>query len=326
MTNVSNFVTKQEELFPNSEVLENTLHISLCFDCGFVMPAGVAIFSIIENNKNINLHFHLLVSDVPENDLALFHELNRPNVLITIYHINGDFNINPETLVLGIPLSTCLRFLIPEVIDQSITNVMYLDCDIICYGSLIELVDYDLQSNIAGVISDSIEMQARVDSLDYGVKFIKYFNAGVMLVNAQEWRVNNITQKALTMINSGKVYRYADQDVLNILLNGRLHYLNAKFNNKTTLSVYHNAEDENIENTVIMHYVTPNKPWYLIFNASNFGRYFSQSPWRNTKRYLSPSASEMRIKSKSLWRDRKYGEAISYYLRYLLMKIFNMKF
>lgn len=39
------------------------------------------------------------------------------------------------------------------------------------------------------------------------------------------------------MINSGKVYRYADQDVLNILLNGRVHYLDKKYNNKTTLSV-----------------------------------------------------------------------------------------
>lgn len=48
---------------------------------------------------------------------------------------------------------------------------------------------------------------------------------------------NNITQKALEMINSGKVYRYADQDVLNILLNGRVHYLDKKYNNKTTLSV-----------------------------------------------------------------------------------------
>lgn len=326
MINASDFVTKKEELFPKSGTLANTLHISLCFDSGFVMPAGVAIFSIIENNKGISLHFHLLVSDVLENDLALFHELNRPNVSITIYHINGGFNINPETLVLGIPLSTCLRFLIPEVIDQSITNVMYLDCDIICYGSLIELVDYDLQNNIAGVISDSIEMQARVDKLDYGVKFIKYFNAGVMLINSQEWRVNNITQKALTMINSGKVYRYADQDVLNILLNGRLQYLDTKFNNKTTLNVYRDVEDENIRNTIIMHYVTPNKPWYLIFNARNFGRYFSQSPWHNSKRYLSPSASEIRIKSKFLWKDSKYVKAISYYLRYLLMRIFKIRF
>ncbi|MGC6745853.1 glycosyltransferase [Escherichia coli] len=70
---------------------------------------------------------------------------------------------------------------------------------------------------------------------------------------------NNITQKALEMINSGKVYRYADQDVLNILLNGRVHYLDKKYNNKTTLSVRCDEEQKNLPNTIIMHYVTQNK-------------------------------------------------------------------
>lgn len=30
------------------------LDIALCFDHGFIMPAGVAIYSIIENNKDID--------------------------------------------------------------------------------------------------------------------------------------------------------------------------------------------------------------------------------------------------------------------------------
>lgn len=76
---------------------------------------------------------------------------------------------------------------------------------------------------------------ARTCKLDYGIEFINYFNAGVMFINTSEWKKNNITQKALEMINSGKVYRYADQDVLNILLNGRVHYLDKKYNNKTTI-------------------------------------------------------------------------------------------
>ncbi|ECE3105027.1 glycosyltransferase family 8 protein, partial [Salmonella enterica] len=29
------------------------LDIALCFDHGFIMPGGVAIYSIIENNKDI---------------------------------------------------------------------------------------------------------------------------------------------------------------------------------------------------------------------------------------------------------------------------------
>lgn len=326
MTSVSKFVAHKKELFSGSGSVNSTLHISLCFDRGFIMPAGVAIFSIIENNKDIDLHFHLLVSGVSDSDLALFNELERSHVSITVYHIKDDFDINPDTLILGIPLSTCLRFLIPDVIDQSITNVMYLDCDIICYGSLDELVDYDLQNNIAGVISDSPEMQSRVDKLDYGIKFNNYFNAGVMLINNQEWRKNDITLKALTMINSGKVFRYADQDVLNILLNGRLTYLDSKYNNKTTLTVNRDAEDENMRNTVIMHYVTPNKPWYQIYKADNFNRYFSSSPWKNVRRDLSPSPSELRLKAKKLWADKNYSDAVCYYLRYLVTKVTNIKF
>lgn len=201
------------------------------------MPAGVALYSIISNNSDVNLHFHLLVSGISENECSVFSELEGPNTSISVYHVTDEFDINPDTLILGIPLSTCLRFLIPEVIDDKITNILYLDCDIICNSSLYELVDYDLNDYIACVIPDSPDMQDRVKQLDYGIEFINYFNAGVMLINTSAWKNENITQKALEMINNGKVYRYADQDVLNILLNGRLYYLDKKYNKKTTLSV-----------------------------------------------------------------------------------------
>ncbi|ECJ2337675.1 glycosyltransferase family 8 protein, partial [Salmonella enterica subsp. salamae] len=154
------------------------------------------------------------------------------------------------------------------------------------------------EGEIAGVILDSPDMQVRVKKLDYGVDFNGYFNAGVMLINNDEWRKNNVTQESLSMINSGKIFRYADQDVLNILLNGKVKYLQRKFNNKTTLSVNFDAEAKNIDNTIIMHYVTPNKPWYKIFKAKYFERYFNESPWQNNRRFFSPSPSEIRLKAK----------------------------
>ncbi|MFU1892665.1 glycosyltransferase, partial [Enterococcus faecium] len=85
-----------------------------------------------------------------------------PNTSISVYYITDKFDINPDTLVLGIPLSTCLRFLIPEVIDDKINKILYLDCDVICNGPLDELVDYNLNADIACVIPDSPEMQERV--------------------------------------------------------------------------------------------------------------------------------------------------------------------
>ncbi|EJH3423105.1 glycosyltransferase family 8 protein, partial [Escherichia coli] len=212
MLNLKSFVAKKQDLFRHEISNVKHLHIALCFDSGFIMPAGVALYSIISNNSNINLHFHLLVSGISESECSVFSELEGPNTSISIYHVTDKFDINPDTLVLGIPLSTCLRFLIPEVVDDKITNILYLDCDIICNGSLYDLVDYDLKDYMACVISDSPDMQDRVKKLDYGIDFINYFNAGVMLINISAWKKENITQKALEMINNGKVYRYADQD------------------------------------------------------------------------------------------------------------------
>lgn len=290
------------------------------------MPAGVAIYSIIENNKDIALHFHLLISGVSEHDLSPFLELRQPNISITVYHINNNFDINPETLILGIPLSTCLRFLIPDVVNKKVSKILYLDCDIICHDSLSELVDVNLEGEIAGVILDSPDMQVRVKKLDYGVDFNGYFNAGVMLINNDEWRKNNVTQESLSMINSGKIFRYADQDVLNILLNGKVKYLQRKFNNKTTLSVNFDAEAKNIDNTIIMHYVTPNKPWYKIFKAKYFERYFNESPWQNNRRFFSPSPSEIRLKAKREISGKNYAIGLYYYFCYLISKLFKLRF
>ncbi len=66
-----------------------------------------------------------------------------------------------KTLILGIPLSTCLRFLIPDVVNKGISKILYLDCDIICHGSLSELIDINLEGEIAGVILDSPDMQKK---------------------------------------------------------------------------------------------------------------------------------------------------------------------
>ncbi|MGE2765615.1 glycosyltransferase family 8 protein [Escherichia coli] len=325
MLNLRSFVAKKQDLFRHEISNVKHLHIALCFDRGFIMPAGVALYSIISNNSNINLHFHLLVSGISESECSIFLELEGPNTAISIYHVTDKFDINPDTLVLGIPLSTCLRFLIPEVVDDKITNILYLDCDIICNGSLYELVDYDLKDYIACVISDSPDMQDRVKKLDYGIDFINYFNAGVMLINISAWKKENITQKALEMINNGTVYRYADQDVLNILLNGRLYYIDKKYNNKTTLSVICDQEQKNLSNTIIMHYVTQNKPWYKIFRAKNFEHYFYNSPWKYHKRMLAPSSSDIRLKAKVYWAEGKYSKAISYYYHYLRAKLFGVK-
>ncbi|HDX9293135.1 TPA: glycosyltransferase family 8 protein, partial [Escherichia coli] len=75
MLRFRNFVAKKQNLFQNEVSYVKHLHIALCFDREFIMPAGVALYSIISNNSNINLHFHLLVSGIEEKECSTFYEL-----------------------------------------------------------------------------------------------------------------------------------------------------------------------------------------------------------------------------------------------------------
>lgn len=43
-----------------------------------------------------------------------------------------------------------------------------------------------------------------------------YFNSGVMLIKIYKWEKNGFTLKNINMVNNGAIYKFADQDVLNI--------------------------------------------------------------------------------------------------------------
>ncbi|EHV5038935.1 glycosyltransferase family 8 protein, partial [Salmonella enterica subsp. enterica serovar Muenchen] len=89
MSDIKSYISNQKNIIQHDDFFGRRLDIALCFDHVFIMPAGVAIYSIIENNKDIDLHFHLLISGVSEYDLLPFLELKQPNVSITAYHINN---------------------------------------------------------------------------------------------------------------------------------------------------------------------------------------------------------------------------------------------
>lgn len=141
-------------LIKNKLSESKTLNITFCFDNNFAMPCGVAITSVIKNNPNINLHFHLFSEDVSDDSLTRFSKIKGDNVSLTVYKIHGDMYINEKTLTQGLSKATCLRFLAPEIIDSSIERILYLDGDMICLDKLDGLLDLNLENRIAAVVED----------------------------------------------------------------------------------------------------------------------------------------------------------------------------
>ncbi len=54
MSNIKSYISNQKNIIQHDDFFGRRLDIALCFDSGFIMPAGVAIYSIIENNKDID--------------------------------------------------------------------------------------------------------------------------------------------------------------------------------------------------------------------------------------------------------------------------------
>lgn len=325
MLDANDFIDEIKPLINNCNPEYPTLHIALGFDNNYAMPAGVAILSVIKNTPNYNLNFHLFIDNVSDENILKFKELIFDNVSITLYYLNNNFIINPKTLVLHIPtVSTCIRFIMPKLLVSVTDQLIYLDSDIICLQSLNKITEYNIDNYIAGVISDTKDMQQTISKM-YNIDSTKYFNAGVLLINTKKWCEENISEKALTMINDGNIYKFADQDVLNILLENKTLLLPIKFNTKIKISIDAHQEKEIRPYTVILHYISQNKPWYKVYLSEIFNDYLALSPWKDEPLPLSGDSSSIRNYAKYLFKQKFYLKSVYYYIIYLKYKLFLKK-
>ncbi|KDN10321.1 glycosyltransferase family 8 protein [Gilliamella sp. Imp1-1] len=325
MFNVNKFIDQIKPLFNNYDPKYSTLNIALGFDDNYAIPAGIAMLSVIKNTPSYNLSFHLFIDQVSEINLDKFKKLSSNNVSITLYYLNSNFIINPKTLVLHIAtISTCIRFIMPKLLETITDKLIYLDSDVICLQSLAKIAEYNIENYIAGVVSDTKDMQQTISRM-YHIDSTRYFNAGVLLINTKKWCEENISEKALELINDGNIYKFADQDVLNILLEKKTLLLPIKFNTKIKISIDAHQEKNIRPYTVILHYISQNKPWFKVYQSEIFKHYFQLSPWKDEELPLSGDSSSIRNYAKYLMKHRAYYKAIYYYGVYLKYKLFLKK-
>ena len=119
-----------------------------------------------------------------------------------------------------------------------------------------------------------------------------YFNSGVMLMNLDYWRKNNVANNLINYIyNNPERCIYPDQDALNIVLDSKVEYLNPTYNfqhywavsfhlSKTSY-LRHKEIIEASEDPVIVHFCSQ-KPWHIkCYNPykSEFYRYNKLHPF-----------------------------------------------
>ena len=108
-----------------------------------------------------------------------------------------------------------------------------------------------------------------------------YFNAGMLVINLQNWRKENITNKCIDYLNKYDV-AFPDQDVLNMVLFDRVKFVSVSWNfnsivKKVLLEKIYNLDNktEQLKNLIkpvinddikvdVYHYYGQPKPWWKV--------------------------------------------------------------
>jgi lipopolysaccharide biosynthesis glycosyltransferase len=156
---------------------------------------------------------------------------------------------------------TYCRTLLPRLLHRP--RVIYLDCDLLVFCDLSKLFDLKLApGRILAAVPDSETLTLGDDSATIASAMnlpstARYFNAGVMLLNLDELRKQNVTDQSLEFLKYWKGhYRFHDQSALNFLLHDKIEEL-PEYWNRTAWRF-----DEQDSNSLecVLHY-TSSAPW-----------------------------------------------------------------
>lgn len=292
---------------PNERPL---LHIALSANSAYVSHLCVTLASVLVNNPMYQVVAHIVFSDFGEKEKALVEATCRPFKAVAHFYQLSEkeqsvFQNSAESSLSADTFSRCFLALL---LDKTIERVLYLDCDLLVRHSLQVLWETPLDDVAIGAVEEALlkeQHQSMFKRLGYGAKE-GYFNAGVQLINLCYWREHGILEQCVSTFHRERArIVYDDQDMLNLVLRGKVRYLAPRYN--CTLSYYktecypqlrYGWEGllPEIEDPVIIHFIGPHKPWRLRCNHPLEDEYF------HYLRFTPLPSPSLWVKFRRLWR------------------------
>lgn len=332
--NKENAVTKQIDLSSSDAVItDSSLHISYGIDRNFLYGCGISIASLLKTNSDISFSFHVFTDYFDDEQSRLFKALaEQYKTSIKIYLVDCEqLKSLPSTK--NWSYATYFRFIIADYFSNQLERMIYMDADIMCQGSLRPLLDIQFEyDQVAAVVPerDSVWWQKRADALGIPSIASGYFNAGFLVLNLVNWSKFDISTKAMELLSQDSVkakLSYLDQDILNMLLTGKVIYLDGKYN--TQYSINYELQKGKKENpitpdTVLIHYIGPTKPWHEWASyptAQSFVDAKNASPWKDIPLLKAKSSNHLRYCAKHLFNQGKVVAGIKNNLQYFWVKL-----
>lgn len=255
--------TKRSEIRKNEK---NTVNVFFASDRNYLPYLAVAIQSLSSfANKKYFYNVRILSEDLSTESLSGVTGKIKPNVRISVFSVADKISHIKEDLALRLrdyySDAIYYRIFIAEMFP-TLKRAVYLDSDIVLNTDVAKLYFTPIGNNLVGAVTDESVMSAEIFR-EYVKKHVKmkraedYFNSGVLLMNLEKIREEKIKDQFINLLCKYNFKTVApDQDYLNFLCRGKIHYLESGWNKHAI------AENElDRKKLYLMHYNMFNKPW-----------------------------------------------------------------
>jgi lipopolysaccharide biosynthesis glycosyltransferase len=292
------------------------LDIAIASDLNYLPHAATLIRSLCDNNRSNHLNIHLLTMDLrvvkDESIDNFFQSILSDRVNAQIHLISDDnpfVQLIPEGNMI-LSRTAYLRFLAAEFIPAD--RILYLDCDMLVLDDLKPLFQTNLDNRILAAVSDLFVGRSSVKHFFS----LRYFNSGMLLINAKKWREEKWLDKAIQFTENkfialcyGKKH-YGDQDILNMICLGNVAYVDPRYNVVNPVYLRRNffrgkIFDAAVKKPAIVHFAGGAKPWNNWEIHPLTDKYFfyrSQTPWEK----VEPQKPNVKIVTRYLLMWLKY--------------------
>lgn len=265
---------------------------------------GVALQSLIDNSKNYE-DYDIIVfdSDITERNKQILIGMLPPNFSLRFFDINTFISEKFAHIQLKEmqywSTSMYYRIFIP-IVMKKYKKVLYCDVDICFNNSISELFDIEFgDKELLSVIDTASPVlhlyESRMQHICGELKVQnpdKYFNSGILMFNNEKIETNNYINKFKEILET-KILLFPDQDILNILFDGKAKIISCKYNYQYGVKIFNQnyiniifgdyKKDfiESGRNPVIIHYTSSRKPWHSPKEelANVFWYYARRSPF-----------------------------------------------
>ena len=320
----------QKTLFEDTSLTEkilpaynkNNIPVVFAANNQYVPVLGVAISSLLAHKAPQNNYDILILQrDISiENQRIFKREFIDKNISVRFLNVERFFAKKKYNTPAHFTMEIYFRLILPELLD-SYDKVLYLDSDLVVNKDVCDLYNTQIEGKLLAAVED-IDSAGCYKEFDLSRKKYfenilkieepyKYFNSGVLIMNLKEFRRLYSVQYILSLAEN-KNLLFPDQDILNMISQGKVYYLDPSWN---VVMNYQDGVNSRLkvarlapkrmylnyikarENPKIVHYAGFQKPWNV--PDCDMAEYF----WRYAR--VSPNYEQLVYKLKKMASENK---------------------